>query len=606
MLYPSYNLCGFKSRLDSPTTIGKIDDIKVPEQPVEFYVSLHRFDESIAALPSLADIPAGTRSFCDFLVIDLDSPDRLDIAYRDALSICSSLDKLNAVYELWFSGGKGFHVVIPTSQFGYEPTADTGILKRMAEGIKGDIKRSKEGGTFDDSIYNQSRVFRYPGTWNNKGGYKSYVKGNWENIEVPLESVLKKASEPFWTYRTLDYSDIPLNPALVTLYEFCKREPVKPQVTVVGENMFAPCLEGGRNEQAFTIAHRLFKKGLFKQDVDWIVRQWNAQNPRPLSPSEIGKVIWSAEKGKVELVEGNIDKQLCSIDGMLDDIQDENKVGKRKFKTGYPFLDEFTVGGFEEEEAIFIEARSGNFKTALLTNILQRGTYEAKKQGILFSMEMGKKTLRPRLIQQAEGLTKVEVLQRMAKGDTFEKTREAFQHLTVVYLSSLDTEGALAILEAFYKQHGNPSAIGFDYLGLFKGCSNDTPKSAAQARDIKTIIAKSAACPVFTLTQAKQKFEGRDGDRELARNSGKDTDSILDLSDFLLGMWGNWHTFVKDGELTEEKVIFGRLLKARSMDSEKFNPNPYLAFDWNKPKLQLNDILYVPKPPKFKQASQED
>jgi hypothetical protein len=606
VLYPEYKWVGAKSVLETTTKIYDVQLLKTPVQPCEWYLSLHRFGEDVSGLDSLGDLPAGTLSYCDFLALDLDGPDRLDIAYRDALSICSNLDKLKAQYELWFSGGKGFHVLIPTSQFGYEPTADMSILKRMAEGIKGDIKPSKEGGTFDPSIYNQTRVFRVPETFNAKGGYyKTLCKAHY-HVDCPtLEEVLERAKGG-WSVTPTDYSDLALNEALCSLYEFCKKPVEKQQVAVVGENMFAPCLEGGRNEQAFTIAHRLFKKGVFKQDVHEILKLWNGTNPRPLSASEVEKVVYSAEKGRVELAPGNLADNLCSIDGMLDTVREEHKAGKTKFKTGYAFLDEFTIGGFEEEEACFIEARSGNFKTSLLTNVLQRGTTLAKKHGILFSFEMGAKTLIPRLIQQAEGLTKAEVLQRIAKGDSFEKTREAFQYLTIVYLSGIDTEQVMSVLEAFYKQHGNPSAIGFDYLGLFKGCSNDTPKSAAQARDIKTVIAKGARCPVFTLTQAKQRWEGRDGDRELARNSGKDTDSILDLSDFLIGMWGNWHTFVKDGEVVEEKIIYGRMLKARSMDSDKYPPSPYMAFDWDKPRLQLKDILYVPKPPKFKQASQEE
>jgi hypothetical protein len=604
LLYQNYNLIGFKSKLESPTAIGDINSVKVPTQPVEFYTSIWRYDSSIAVL-SLSDLPAGTVGYCDFLALDLDSHESLDIAYRDALLICEKLNKINAVYELHFSGGKGFHILIPTSQFGYEPTADEGILKRMAEGIKGDIKSSKEGGTWDSSIYNKTRVFRYPGTWNNKGAYKTYVKSSWENIELPIETILEKAKfEPAWPEEA-DHSDIPLNEALVQLYEFCKKPPEKPTVAVTGDMMFAPAREGGRNEQAFTIAHRLFKKGLFKQDVDWILRQWNSTNPKPLSSSEIGKVLWSAEKGRPELLEGGASNYLCSIDSMLGSIPSEMSTKKRKFATGYPFLDEFTIGGFEEEETVFIEARSANFKTATLTNILQRGTSLAKKPGILFSQEMGMKTLRPRLIQQAEGLTKAEVLQRMAQGDQFEKTREAFQHLTIVYQSNLTTELMMEIIEAFYKVHGNPSVVGVDYLGLFKGCNNDTAKTAKQAQELKTIVAKEAHCPVFTLTQAKQSFEGRDGDRELRRNAGKDSDSILDLSDFLIGMWGHWYTFLKDDVPTEEKFIFGRLLKARGMDSDKYPPNPYIVFDWDKPKLQLKDILWAKNPPRFKQASEE-
>jgi hypothetical protein len=490
--------------------------------------------------------------------------------------------------------------MIPTSQFGFEPTADEGILKRMAEAIKGDIKTTKEGGTFDPSIYNFTRIFRYPGTWNNKGGYKLYVKCQQEDFVPSLEFILEwsKSQKPF---QAKDYSDLLLNPALVKLYEFCKNPPVKAQVAVVGDTMFAPAREGGRNEQAFTIAHRLFKKGLFRQDVDWVLRQWNSTNPKPLSPSEIGKVIWSAEKGRVELAPSNLDNQLCSIGGMLDDIGVEQKAGKNKFKTGYAFLDEYTFG-FEDEELIYIAARSGNFKTALLTRLLQRGSYEAKKQGLFFSMEMGPKTLRPRMIQSAEGMTKGQVIAAMERREPFEKTRNEFQYLTVVYLSNLTTEQMMDLIEAFQKKYGDPCAIGIDYLSYFRGCANNTERTAKQAQELKTVITKAAKCPTFCLVQAKQTFEGNEGDVELLRNCAKDSDTVLDSGDYSIGIWGKWFTFA---DTTREKLLFGRFLKSRGMDSDKFKPNPYMAFDWKKETLELKDIMYVPNPPTFRQMKEE-
>jgi KaiC/GvpD/RAD55 family RecA-like ATPase len=368
--------------------------------------------------------------------------------------------------------------------------------------------------------------------------------------------------------------------------------------------MFAPCLEGGRNEQAFTIAHRLFKKGVFKQDVEGILGLWNRTNPKPLSPSEISKVVYSAEKGRVELAPGNLDKAFNSIGSLLDAIPEEVRSGKKKFRTGYEFFDSYTLGGFEAEELVFIAARSGNFKTAFLCNILQRGSAIAQKPCLLFSMEMGSKTLRPRLIQQAEGISKTEVLDRMAHGDTFGNTREAFQHLDIVHLSNLTTEQMTDLIESYIKKKGSVAAIGIDFLGLFKGCNNDTQKTARQAQELKTVIAKSFDCPVICLAQAKQVYEGREGNVELTRNCVKDSDSVLDLGDYSIGMWKHWVTFA---DATEDNFLFGRFLKSRGLDSEKFKPNPYFALKWKKEVMHLEDIIYCEKAPfRFRQVKEQE
>jgi hypothetical protein len=596
LLHPEYNLIGFKSKLESPTAIGRIKDVQVPPQPLEFYTSIWRFDESVAGLPSLASLPTGTLGYADFLVLDLDSHSSLDTAYSDALLVCGNLDKIGAVYECYFSGGKGFHIVIPTSQFGYQPTADEGILRRMAEGIGAGIS------TLDLKIYNKTRIFRYPDTWNDKGGkYKILIRSTDVAFSPKYESladILEAANENSWDNILEDYSDLPLNEALCKLYEFCKQPQPKAQVTFSGDSLFAPCVEGGRNEQAFSIAHRMFKKGFSKLDVEHALAGWNLRNPKPLSTGEVGKVVASAEKGRIELLDSNVDKQFHTIGTLLDSIPDEMRSGKKKFKTGYKFLDDYTLGGFEEEELIFIAARSGNFKTAFMTNILQKGSYLSQKPCLFFSMEMGKKTLRPRLIQTAEGLKKSEVLAKMAQGEAFDKTREAFKHLTIVHLSNLTD-----LIENFVKKHGEIGAIGIDYLGLFKGCNNDTTRTAQQAQALKTVVAKQAGCPVFCLAQAKQLYEGREGNIELTRNCVKDSDSVLDLGDYSIGMWKHWVTFA---DASEDNFLFGRFLKSRGLDSDNFRPNPYFALKWQKETMQLEDILYLDKVPfKFKQAREE-
>jgi hypothetical protein len=334
-----------------------------------------------------------------------------------------------------------------------------------------------------------------------------------------------------------------------------------------------------------------------------VLAKWNEGNAKPLPPGELGKVIWSAEKGRIDTLPSNIDEQLRGIGGTLGSLQDARKAGKTKFKTGYRFLDDYTFG-FEEEELIYIAARSGNFKTALMTRLLQRGSYEAKKQALMFSMEMGPRTLAPRMIQSAENMTKGQVIAAMERNEQFHQTQEQFKHLTVVYLSDLTTEQMLDLIEAFQKKYGDPCAIGIDYLSYFRGAMNNTERTARQAQDLKTRISKAARCPTFCLVQAKQYLEGREGDVELPRNCAKDSDSVLDTGDYAIGVFGKWMTFA-DG--TEDKILYGKFLKSRGMDSDKYEPNPYMCFKWKKDTLQLEDILYVPRhlKPVFRQAREE-
>lgn len=565
---------------------------------------MYRFDSSVLSLASLAGLPAGVLAYADYLVIDLDNVADLGAVYSDALAVAKSLDAIKTAYQVWFSGGKGFHIYIPTSQFGFEPTADEGVLKRMAEAICQGVK------SFDPSVYNKTRIFRYPGTFNQKGGlYKVEIAGShtWGNVWPSLEQIVEDAKQKPEGGQLLSATDFPLNEALVQLYEACKvrvNRPVQENIKEGNGTLFVKVEEGGRNEAAYSLTRKLARRGIFEKDAEFIVQAWNNKYlPKPLPQTEITKVVQSAyTKGMNEHVdEGTYAKHLYSIDRALSHTNETfSGFGKGAFKTGYEFLDNYTMG-FQPQELIFWLARPGNFKTAVLSNILQRGSQLSNKPALFFSMEMGVHALTVRHVQQAEGVSKKESLQLIKERKDLEKTREAFRNVHVVGLSRLNTDRLLGLIDFYLETFGELSAVGIDYLGLFDGCANNTERTARQATELKTVIAKAANCPVFCLVQAKREYEGREGDIELDRTAGKDSSSIEDSADYLIGSWGKWHNF----EHGEEKVLYGRFLKSRGFDSDEYKPNPYFGLNLDKRTMNLKDVVYIPNPPKFNQLKGE-
>jgi hypothetical protein len=223
-------------------------------------------------------------------------------------------------------------------------------------------------------------------------------------------------------------------------------------------------------------------------------------------------------------------------------------------------------------------------------------------------MEMGRETLIPRAIQLSEGMTKKQVLEAFKQGKTlrdFEKTVDDFKYVKFIYLSNLSTEQIMGLIDFHKEKYGQPCAIGFDYMGLFKGCNNNTERTAKQAQEIKSVIGRAAGCPIFTLAQAKQVYEGKRGDIELDRVCGKDSDGLLDLGDYGIGLWGHWDI---DDEGNERKYIFGKFYKSRGMDAEVYGPDPYFGLVLDEKFMRVNDVIHVPNPPRFKQKdkSQDD
>jgi len=596
LLYPTFSKIGFKSKLESLSQIGELNELQVPEQPAEFYTSIYRFDASLAGYPSLANLPPGVLAYADYLLIDLDSHTDLPGVYEDAKRICAGLDKLKASYQLWFSGGKGFHVIVPTSQFGFEPTADEGILKRMAEAITGGSP------FFDASIYNKTRVFRYPNTFNQKGGR---YKIRFEEQTV-LEELLHYASLSSYPEHKILPNNLPLCSALVKLYEACKvkvNRSIQENIKEGNGTLFVKVQEGGRNEAAYTLTRKLARRGIYKKDAEFIVLSWNKQLPKPLSQAEVSKVVNSAyTKGVNEFVdEDTFANHIYEIGRSIEECSTTfQNQGQNCFNTGYDFLDKLS-GGFYAGEAIFIAARNGNFKTAFLDNILQRGSLKSQRPVLLLSQEMPNATLTLRRVQKVYGLTKKQAIEWVKQKNDRTALLDAYKNVKTCFLSNLGTEEILGLIDFYTETYGPLAAVGIDYLGLCKGANNNREKTARMATDMKTRVARAAKAPVFVLSQAKQIYEGDKGSIELDRACFKDSDTVIDSADYAFGLWKKHHVQGAD----RFNLIFGKVLKDRGMDVETFGQEPYFYLDMDKPTMNMKDIVFVSTPPPFDQRNKE-
>lgn len=110
--------------------------------------------------------------------IDLDSDDDIMNSWRDAKKIKNEFDKYKLPYQLKFSGGRGFHFLIEDKWFSTKMKAKNKVrlFGRIATVIMDicKLKSHNDGGTFDDSIYDDRRIFKLDYSLNYKDG-KEYV-----------------------------------------------------------------------------------------------------------------------------------------------------------------------------------------------------------------------------------------------------------------------------------------------------------------------------------------------------------------------------------------------------------------------------------------------
>lgn len=610
MLFPEFKYIGFKENLKSKTDIVPLDELK-SEYKGEAYASLYRFEQSITNNDSLANLGDGVRFYSDYLAFDLDDDSSLDIPFNDTIRLTQALRDMGAGYEVYFSGRKGFHVLVPSCQFGFEPTSDEGVLKRMANIIGSRFK------SFDPTIYNKTRVFRIPGTINTKGGLFKIPLPSL--MALSIQDILEAArSQIRYEYpEPWDYNKVSL---LCKLYNDCKPkinrsiQASEPKESYGDWGILKLDVQKNYNTTCYGMARDLARHGIYERDALIILDWWNKSHPEPMKDSDLQTSVKSAYKKGVNLMVDdasvfnfafNSKKALAQVRLIYQNF-DQNVV-----RTGYEFIDEYTMGFFKEE-VIFIISRPRNFKTCLLSNILHGISKSTNRPCIFFSQEQSVEALTVRHIQKAEHLTQMEVLTKLKVNGEFQVFESEFKNVYVVGLSSLNTDKAISIIDKFLEEYGSLGAIGFDYLSLFEGCANDTARTARMATELKTRVAKAAGCPTFCLVQAKREYEGNEGDVEIDLTAGKDSSSIEDSGDYVIGTWGYWAPMPNVDSVTgdvlgtrEVKKLYGRFLKSRKFLSEKYQDLPYFELNIDKSYMDVKEISYRSYVPKFNQKKEQ-
>lgn len=134
--------------------------------PAQLFSTVQNF---LSPTPAAADVPEVHYAppYADF---DSTDPER---SQRDMLKLVrfchDDLDLDDTEIRVWYSGGKGFHVVLAPRAFGVKPSTDlTYIYKKMF----GYLKEFLELPTLDASVYSKRRMWRVPNSQHKSGLYK--------------------------------------------------------------------------------------------------------------------------------------------------------------------------------------------------------------------------------------------------------------------------------------------------------------------------------------------------------------------------------------------------------------------------------------------------
>lgn len=138
-----------------------IMDMVLKQPNSEHYTSVYRYNEEQFKTYKKTKSASGmTGMKSNLLIFDFDDKLNIDNARRDATEMMTRLTNLGLKendIQIYFSGNKGFHLVISLDTF-YSKAEIKNMIKHVSDGLE----------TLDTQVYDEARLFRCPLSYNKK------------------------------------------------------------------------------------------------------------------------------------------------------------------------------------------------------------------------------------------------------------------------------------------------------------------------------------------------------------------------------------------------------------------------------------------------------
>lgn len=293
MKYPDYKYVNVAvNGVHNRKGIYDINRLGNPTGKAETYCTYFRYNEDMAIHFNEKGTVSGYqgKAWSDWLPVDIDSEDleeaQLNLQYMVARMHQFGIDANTC--RFYFSGSKGFHIMIPSAYFGAEPGEDIGKrFREVALEIASSIK-------IDTSIYDKTRIFRLPNTINQKSGLYKIELYPFEAMSLTIDDILIRAKTP--VERLEVKKDVVASEKLSKLFRTTvgssratgQRAEVKTKVCM--SELMNGVESGNRDNVGIRVASHLRQSGLTPQMVLVALDAWNETNSPPLSEDELGRI----------------------------------------------------------------------------------------------------------------------------------------------------------------------------------------------------------------------------------------------------------------------------------------------------------------------------
>ncbi len=211
--------------------------------------------------------------------------------------------------EIYFSGAKGFHLLIRPVIFDGKPEYD---LNRRYKALAKFVAKKRALQHVDLQIYDRKRLFRIPNSINSKSGlykiplslhtlmYSTYeeIKELARTPQEPSDIPIRKVQKAAKYYKYL-FTKVKKKQARKTSSSFSAKKVEQDRQL----RQLLPCIkevlefgteQGKRNSTTIALASSLFQAGYSLEDTRNILIAWNNANSPPLSQRELETTMMSA------------------------------------------------------------------------------------------------------------------------------------------------------------------------------------------------------------------------------------------------------------------------------------------------------------------------
>jgi len=316
-LYPDFAFIDLAiGGVQNRNNVKRFDKIGVPIGAVDAYSSLYRFDKRYQELYQKTKSVRGASQlecWSDFVVWDIDAPNLTD-ATIDAQALVRGLSSFGILQQLliFFSGAKGYHILIPSQLFGLKPSVTLPQeMKTACQNLA-----ALFGISIDDKIYNSNRLWRLPDSKHSKTGYFKTLLPTDKFLRMSESDIIKLAKKSRSTVPTYVLVTEKIKPN-VELCEFVKalssdkaikrttdweQPPLSGRMLKIKQTALEFLLtqnvtQGNRDDAALLRASECRKVGINKSDCLKRIQQWNTKNNPPLDDSDLVRIVSSAYTG---------------------------------------------------------------------------------------------------------------------------------------------------------------------------------------------------------------------------------------------------------------------------------------------------------------------